>query len=844
MVGIDKMADYNELQMWAAAVAQRLGKGKEKQRPGGGWLTCCPAHEDNDPSLEIFVDEGIRLKCYAGCDTESIRLGILAAGFREIPQIKRTRSGGGITVNRIAHDAGPSDTWFMERFERLPDKIYEYRNERGQLQFIVIRINAELPDIPKKIVRAVCSARPKDGSGSPFWIAQAYPTTWTRPLYNLPELINRPNDPVLVVEGEKAADAARRLLPQYVVVTWAGGTGTTRLTNWGPLQNRNVVLWPDNDDPGIKAMAEITQLIGKGKKAAKSVKQIFTETDDNFPKGFDLGDAYEDSYTPLDYLLGNAPETDLSKLPDTAGPADAEEIAERLAENLDKYAVLILGPKAYFVDLSNWSAHLSQTIPYAYHDRSTLMLLEPDAYVLPGGKKKRLFIEDYLESNKKRILHGMVYDPSTMERFITYGDRTRLNLYCGFVCPPQECAEAAYRPFIDHIYASCKTKAEADYILQWVAAKLQKPELMLGTMLILSGREGCGKTLVCEIVRKILGPHNSVQIGQTDLTGVHNTQYGNKLFIDVEEYNIGQSKNLREYREKIKNLVTARTIIINPKGIAAYENPCYHNIIATTNAKEPEDISFDNRRMTFIRFDNPNLKTSGAMILDKEYFAPLIAMLDNPVTLSGLFHYLMNLTVDFAKIMKRMDTELTEEAMTFVSDPVSNFLRAIADSGTLPSIENIPDNTNPFPISQWPESAVVLPRGTLYEMLSEYNVREQISQSKATRAFIRVLMRAKVVVDTKGYKETVYQYPRGIPADFDIDRDRRWKMINRNRSDVLFEDKDRSICLPNIYELRQILDELAGKPIDWSIYKPSRPESDDKVVDFPGKREAEDEPQF
>ena len=43
-----------------------------------------------------------------------------------------------------------------------------------------------------------------------------------RPIYGLADLAARPDAPVLVVEGEKAADAAAELLPDYVAVTIHG----------------------------------------------------------------------------------------------------------------------------------------------------------------------------------------------------------------------------------------------------------------------------------------------------------------------------------------------------------------------------------------------------------------------------------------------------------------------------------------------------------------------------------------------------------------------------------------------------------------------------------------------
>ena len=44
-----------------------------------------------------------------------------------------------------------------------------------------------------------------------------------RPLYGLDRLADRPEAPVIVTEGEKAADAAHALFPDYVAITSSGG---------------------------------------------------------------------------------------------------------------------------------------------------------------------------------------------------------------------------------------------------------------------------------------------------------------------------------------------------------------------------------------------------------------------------------------------------------------------------------------------------------------------------------------------------------------------------------------------------------------------------------------------
>lgn len=83
-----------------------------------------------------------------------------------------------------------------------------------------------------------------------------------RPLYGLDLLSARPSAPVMLVEGEKACDAARVIAGTvYVVMTWPNGAKAVGKADWTPLSGRKVLIWPDADEPGIKAAYEIAALL-------------------------------------------------------------------------------------------------------------------------------------------------------------------------------------------------------------------------------------------------------------------------------------------------------------------------------------------------------------------------------------------------------------------------------------------------------------------------------------------------------------------------------------------------------------------------------------------------------
>lgn len=113
-----------------------------------------------------------------------------------------------------------------------------------------------------------------------------------RPLYNSDILSQSPLAPALIVEGEKSADAAVGYLPAgWVVVTWQGGTNAWRYTDWSPLSGHPSVIWPDNDDAGIKAASGIRDHL-----QSLGISGALAELPDA-PNGWDLADELPDGIT-------------------------------------------------------------------------------------------------------------------------------------------------------------------------------------------------------------------------------------------------------------------------------------------------------------------------------------------------------------------------------------------------------------------------------------------------------------------------------------------------------------------------------------------------------------------
>ncbi|MFM9864491.1 MAG: AAA family ATPase [Micropepsaceae bacterium] len=157
--------------------------------------------------------------------------------------------------------------------------IYSYTNSEGFVMFHVIRF-----EDPKERKTYRPASVWMGAGGKPEWRWLAPPGP--RPLFNLYELAKRPRAQVLLVEGEKAAIAARRFMQAWVVVTSFGGAKGAGRAEWFHMRNRKVTIWPDADEAGAAYAREAAEHIYRAGAASVRVVKL----DRRFKDGWDLGD--------------------------------------------------------------------------------------------------------------------------------------------------------------------------------------------------------------------------------------------------------------------------------------------------------------------------------------------------------------------------------------------------------------------------------------------------------------------------------------------------------------------------------------------------------------------------
>lgn len=173
-----------------------------------------------------------------------------------------------VPIIPVPDTAGPPPVAHIKRGP--PESTWNYRDGDGRLLGQVHRFRTS--DGGKEILPVVWA---RNAAGREEWRWQQWAVP--RPLYGLDRL--RDDRPVLIVEGEKCADAAHEVLGEKLdVVSWPGGGNAVRKVDWAPLAGRKVVLWPDCDAQTRKGSDELLpEAQQPGTKAAEAIAQQLME---------------------------------------------------------------------------------------------------------------------------------------------------------------------------------------------------------------------------------------------------------------------------------------------------------------------------------------------------------------------------------------------------------------------------------------------------------------------------------------------------------------------------------------------------------------------------------------
>jgi DNA primase len=251
----------------------------------------CPFHDDPQPSFGVNLRTGA-FRCF-GCDAQGgsildfamLRDGLtfddaraalvqrygIQPGAAPEPQrqpgaaptkLRRQPKPGASPAAPIPPDA-LKDRPTKHSKHGPPSATWVYRDAAGRPVAFVHRFD---PATGRK------QFSPQTWTDARGWQWKAPPEP--RPLYRLDALAARPDAPVLICEGEKAADAAAELLPDMVATATMNGAQAPAKSDLSPLRGRRVAIWPDADDPGAAYARTVAELAHAAGAASVSVLDL------------------------------------------------------------------------------------------------------------------------------------------------------------------------------------------------------------------------------------------------------------------------------------------------------------------------------------------------------------------------------------------------------------------------------------------------------------------------------------------------------------------------------------------------------------------------------------------
>lgn len=269
-------------------------------------------------------------------------------------------------------------------------------------------------------------------------------------------------------------------------------------------------------------------------------------------------------------------------------------------------------------------------------------------------------------SNTVQRLEGFDFDPSDDARILRRPNGAYVNYWTGYDVPPLSSADEVgdddVQIFLKYMREVVCSDDEDRYkwVMSWCADIFQNPAEKPGTVLVLVGRQGSGKSFLGEqILGPIIGANHYVSPTQVNRIGSRfNKMFGYKLLIQLDE---AMNSNQRNQADFIKGMITGKTYQFEMKGHELIEHTAVHRLLFTSNHERnavPLDGGEEDRRYTIYKVPSKYRR-------DVEYWETMHSWFGNKTNLAKVHRYLLNYPLDKKLIRYAFNTtEKSETAMS------------------------------------------------------------------------------------------------------------------------------------------------------------------------------------
>ena len=338
--------------------------------------------------------------------------------------------------------------------------------------------------------------------------------------------------------------------------------------------------------------------------------------------------------------------------PSNARDSVQDESANWVLEMNERYALVRIGADIQVMDFQtpNQSSQKFSAKPMKI---STFKSLLAGQFIEVSKGKSLPKTTAWLNHPGRRQFEGVSYSP---------GEKTAsnvLNLWNGFAVEPKVGDISPWKKLHSCLIPNPEL---AEWVVKWLAWRLQNLDKVPGTVIIFRGKKGTGKNSLFEPVISFFGEHSMVVDDPELIIGRFNWHLMSQSFVVLDEAVF--AGDLRQ-GDKLKSRITATQMTFEAKGMTPISGANRCAYVMLTNHEHVWQATLDERRVVVIDVGD---ELRGNTAFWKSYFSWLQS--DGA---SYLLHYLQDLDVaDFDPRRIPAGTALEDQvALTALRDPAT-----------------------------------------------------------------------------------------------------------------------------------------------------------------------------
>lgn len=348
-------------------------------------------------------------------------------------------------------------------------------------------------------------------------------------------------------------------------------------------------------------------------------------------------------------------------------------VNQRIEELNKTFTHIVSNGKNYVIRVSTNS--LNQPYLEFFSIKEFKDMLSHDEKVLVGytktmDEKIKPIADVWLQSpNANLCKEGITFYPKN-ERFFN----GKLNSYFGLGTKPTPYEYVDIGAYLLHLeLIICNgDKTCYEYLLNWLAHLVQKPEEKPEVAIVLKAGQGTGKGTFVDPIGRIIGAHFVHLMDKSAVTGNFNALVENRILIFADEFFAGSKRDT----DQLKGLITEKTTKIERKHIDGIIVPSFSRLIMASNHENIVSIEKDERRYLY-------LEVSEERKQDHDYFEALRRIIDGPKFIGQLLQFLLERDISEFNPRRVPQTKALGEQKLDNLDPLERWLYTILSNGSI-----------------------------------------------------------------------------------------------------------------------------------------------------------------